>query len=195
MALTVTAKVTNIQNLAEARFCAGMGVEIVSFQLGDSGLSIDEAAGIAGWLAGIKVCIDTENLSDDFLIQSLEILQPDYLSVSETLLSNWNLNSDHGFILILNETSLSEIQTKIKTFTEKADYFEITYHPEWISDQNHDLFIELSNNSRVIISYKNLDELDELFRTGKIFRAISISKNDFNEDEFRQAIEMFEEMD
>ena len=195
MALTVTAKVTHIQSLAEARFCAGMGVEILSFLLDDNGLTLEEAAGIAGWLAGIKIAVDAVGIPEDNLKQQIEFLQPNYIIVSESQLESWQNQGEPGFILQLNDTDLLSIKNKISLFGDSAEFFEINYQPKWIENDHEDLFIEITNNARVMVAFHSLHELDSLFRTGKIFRSISLNKSNFTEDDFRKAIEMFEEMD
>jgi phosphoribosylanthranilate isomerase len=195
MALTVTAKVTNIRSLAEARFCAGMGVEILSFQLNDNGLPLEEAAGITGWLAGVKIAVDAIGLPEENLKQQIEFLQPSYITVSESQLISWQNQGDPGFILQLSDVDLLSIQNKINIFKDSAEFFEISYQSIWIENGQEDLFIEISNNSRIMVAFHSLDELDDLFRTGKIFRSISLNKSNFKEDDFRKAIEMFEEMD
>jgi len=195
MALTVTAKVTNIRSLAEARFCAGMGVEILSFQLNDNGLPLEEAAGITSWLAGVKIAVDAIGLPEENLKQQIEFLQPSYITVSESQLISWQNQGDPGFILQLSDVDLLSIQNKINIFKDSAEFFEISYQSTWIENGQEDLFIEISNNSRIMVAFHSLDELDDLFRTGKIFRSISLNKSNFKEDDFRKAIEMFEEMD
>lgn len=58
MALKTLVAVTDINNLSDARYCAGMGVDILSFNLsGDhlEGIKPEAVKEITGWLAGVQM--------------------------------------------------------------------------------------------------------------------------------------------
>lgn len=56
--LHLPVKVNSITNLTDARFCAGMGVEMLGFSMSEKHIrhiEADKVNGITGWLSGIKV--------------------------------------------------------------------------------------------------------------------------------------------
>jgi phosphoribosylanthranilate isomerase len=58
MALSTLTAVTEINNLSDARYCAGMGVDIIGFNLDQgqsSQVSPEAVREIAGWLAGVQL--------------------------------------------------------------------------------------------------------------------------------------------
>ena len=58
MALKTIVKISNVTNLSDARYCAGMGVEMIGFSLDENSEDYVDAtkfAGITGWLAGVKL--------------------------------------------------------------------------------------------------------------------------------------------
>jgi phosphoribosylanthranilate isomerase len=58
MALNTLTAVTEINNLSDARYCAGMGVDIIGFNLGHgqaSPVSPEAVREISGWLAGVQI--------------------------------------------------------------------------------------------------------------------------------------------
>ena len=58
MSLSILTIVNNINNLSDARYCAGMGVDILGFNLtpGEYGYVTPEAVqDITGWLAGVQI--------------------------------------------------------------------------------------------------------------------------------------------
>jgi phosphoribosylanthranilate isomerase len=58
MALSTLTAVTEINNLSDARYCAGMGVDIIGFNLDKgqaSGVTPEAVREIAGWLAGVQL--------------------------------------------------------------------------------------------------------------------------------------------
>ena len=74
-------KVSNINNLSDARYCAGMGVEMLGFSMDQ--LSFDKFKEMRGWLAGVKVVGETDSQDILKIIELSETYQPDYLQVSD----------------------------------------------------------------------------------------------------------------
>jgi phosphoribosylanthranilate isomerase len=88
MTLLTKVKAGNITNLSNARYCAGMGVDIIGFPIKsgpDSRMEISKIKEITGWLAGIKTALEfhEEDLSVDenFIKEVLNELTPDYIQI------------------------------------------------------------------------------------------------------------------
>jgi phosphoribosylanthranilate isomerase len=79
--LRTIVKVSNINNLSDARYCAGMGVEMLGFSMDE--LSFEKFKEMRGWLAGVKVVGETDSQDILKIIELNEIYQPDYLEVSD----------------------------------------------------------------------------------------------------------------
>jgi phosphoribosylanthranilate isomerase len=65
MALKTRVFVNGVTNLHDARYCAGMGVEMVSFPLGEdkpNALSVKDFQEISQWLAGISLGAEADAL-------------------------------------------------------------------------------------------------------------------------------------
>jgi phosphoribosylanthranilate isomerase len=84
MSLQTVVKAGNITNLSDARYCAGMGVEIIGFPTGNPLFEPSKIKEIAGWLSGVKIALelDETTIQDPALPALLDILQPDYLQVA-----------------------------------------------------------------------------------------------------------------
>ncbi len=83
MALKRIVKVGNITNLSDARYCSGMGVDMLGFQVVE-GLENHLPAAtyqeIKGWIAGPKVVVELYGIKDPTAFQKiLEDYQPDLL--------------------------------------------------------------------------------------------------------------------
>ncbi len=78
--LKTTIKVSNINNLSDARYCAGMGVEMLGFSMDD--LSFEKFKEMRSWLAGVKVVGETDSQDILKIIDLNELYQPDYLQFS-----------------------------------------------------------------------------------------------------------------
>ena len=79
--LKTTIKVSNINNLSDARYCAGMGVEMLGFSMDE--LDFDKFKEMRGWLAGVQIVGETDSKDILTIIDLVEKYQPDYLEVSD----------------------------------------------------------------------------------------------------------------
>ena len=78
--LKTIVKVTGIQNLSDARYCAGMGVEMLGFPFPE--LPVEKFKEIKSWLAGVSIVgeFSTKNVSE--IKTWIESYQPDKIQVS-----------------------------------------------------------------------------------------------------------------
>jgi phosphoribosylanthranilate isomerase len=79
--LKTTIKVSNLNNLSDARYCAGMGVEMLGFSMDE--LDFDKFKEMRGWLAGVQIVGETNSNDISTIIDLVERYQPDYLEVSD----------------------------------------------------------------------------------------------------------------
>lgn len=86
MSLRTTVKVSHISNLSDARYCSGMGVEMLGFRVipgADHYLSPNVYQDIRGWLAGPGIVAELYGLTSE--AQILDVVQtyaPDYFELS-----------------------------------------------------------------------------------------------------------------
>lgn len=85
MALKTFVKVGSINNLTDARYCAGMGVDLLGFQVIEGAahyISAKAFQEIRGWVSGPQVVAEIYGLSDPAILNSiLENYRPDYLEL------------------------------------------------------------------------------------------------------------------
>jgi phosphoribosylanthranilate isomerase len=114
MSLQTHVKAGNITNLTDARYCAGMGVEIIGFPIGKSNVQAIEPAKIKeilGWVSGIKIAlefIDSE-FDKEFISGIIQELKPDYFQVSYTLQKELKKITDIPLLLSTSESELLPI--------------------------------------------------------------------------------------
>ena len=88
MALKTFVKISNVTNLSDARYCAGMGVDLIGFSIdpdSDFYVSPEKAVEIAEWLAGVEFVAefygtDVNNLKSriaDYPISYVEYSRPE----------------------------------------------------------------------------------------------------------------------
>ena len=80
--LKTKVKVSAIENLSDARYCAGMGVEWLGFSMTD--VPLDKFNEIRNWLSGVQIVGEAFNCSEDQIITLCESYQPDVLEISSS---------------------------------------------------------------------------------------------------------------
>ncbi len=93
--LKIKVKVSKVTNLSEARYCAGMGVDFLSFPV--SQVDPKTFAEITGWVAGPKFGVeinsdDYDQYKADFVdtnCESLDTLQQDQLAFVHLSVNEW----------------------------------------------------------------------------------------------------------
>lgn len=89
MALQTFVKISNITNLSDARYCAGMGVDLLGFSMdADAPDYVDPKrfADIRQWVAGVQIVGETSSTNPETIETLLETYQPDVLQVDESAL-------------------------------------------------------------------------------------------------------------
>jgi phosphoribosylanthranilate isomerase len=62
MALKTKVKVGNITNLSDARYCAGMGVDLLGFPItGDRAITLEKFKEINGWITGPELVLEIDS--------------------------------------------------------------------------------------------------------------------------------------
>lgn len=78
--LKTLVKISNISNLSDARYCAGMGVELLGFSMDN--LAIGRFTEIRNWVAGVQIVGETDANDATIILEKIEIYKPDYLQVN-----------------------------------------------------------------------------------------------------------------
>lgn len=118
--LRLPVKVNSITNLTDARFCAGMGVEMLGFSMSEKHerhIKTEKANGITGWLSGVKVvseCYFGEKT--DILIETAKGISAEVIEIDAIM---YKPNSIPDFNLILR-LSVSEWETVNAVLPENA---------------------------------------------------------------------------
>jgi phosphoribosylanthranilate isomerase len=72
--LTNTVKISNVTNLSDARYCAGMGVEMLGFSIDEDSsnyISPKKFEEICSWLSGITLVAETSQTNPEAIINAL----------------------------------------------------------------------------------------------------------------------------
>jgi phosphoribosylanthranilate isomerase len=149
MALRTKVKVGRITNLSDARYCAGMGVDMLGFSIsGPNSITFEKFKEINGWITGPQLVLEINSLEDvgvavsTFYATCLEIkadwlsrltIEKDILLIVRVDLNSWSENSfsdslSESILHVLienynhgNEQALKEITNKFSVLIEIND--------------------------------------------------------------------------
>ncbi|GAB4041525.1 phosphoribosylanthranilate isomerase [Spirosoma gilvum] len=127
MALKTLVKISNVTNLSDARYCAGMGVDMLGFSMDvDSPDYIEprKFEEIRGWVAGVQIVGETSTTDPEAIEQLLATYQPDILQVDEAALLPYLSTFGKSLILRVNlsQMTLDQLDTLFHTGASGADY-------------------------------------------------------------------------
>jgi phosphoribosylanthranilate isomerase len=127
MALRTTVKISNVTNLSDARYCAGMGVELLGFSMDADSLGYVDPTRFGemrGWVAGIHIVGETRSADPDTIEQLLGTYQPDVLQVDEAALLPYLSTFGKPLILRveLSSTTLTHLDALAATDIPGIDY-------------------------------------------------------------------------
>ena len=86
MALKTFVKISNITNLSDARYCSGMMVDLLGFNIDPSSerrVSATDYREIAEWISGVSFVGEFENADKDNICQALHEYSIDYIQISD----------------------------------------------------------------------------------------------------------------
>ena len=89
MSLKTLVKVSNVTNLSDARYCAGMGVEMIGFVMDKHSVdyvSSEKMKEIKSWVAGIQVVGETQSIDYEEVKNFVESYEIDVLQISDASL-------------------------------------------------------------------------------------------------------------
>ncbi len=84
--LTNIVKISNVTNLSDARYCAGMGVEMLGFSIDQSSrnyVSPKKFGEISSWIAGVKFVIETSEVDTEKIKEQINNYAVDFLEINE----------------------------------------------------------------------------------------------------------------
>ncbi len=125
--LKTIVKISNVTNLSDARYCAGMGVEMIGFSMdetNDSHVDLKKFQDIRSWIAGVQIVVETDATDAEIILDKIAQYQPDAIQVSHAELLPW-LKSETVKPLILQVEADQDADT-IEEILDKNALF-VTY--------------------------------------------------------------------
>lgn len=162
--LKTLVKVSGVNNLSNARYCAGMGVDMLGFDM-DS-MPIEQFNEIKNWVSGVKIVGESKSENVDFILEKIAQFRPDLIEIDnlETAIELYHLSDIE---IILNENVIKGNLL----YPENIQYL----HFQSIDNAKIEHYFEDRGLPKLIISAKNLTE-NNIEITGNKF-GISINSD------------------
>ncbi|WP_281613707.1 hypothetical protein [Flammeovirga sp. SubArs3] len=151
MGLKTRVFVSDVDNLGDGRYCAGMGVEMIGFPIEESHpryVSADKYKEIASWLAGIKFAGEVYSSADvDFAAyDAIETIVTDNPALVDDL-----SNKGKTLMYKIEVTSLEETEQQMSMLEQKVDLFLLEFSAD-LTAQDYASIRQLTEEYKVIIA-------------------------------------------
>ena len=151
MALKTFVKVSSVNNLSDARYCAGMEVNLIGFNLEEDNknyISPDNQKELAEWLSGVQYVGEFENYSIEKVQSTIENYSLDYIQVEA--ISDIETLSTLGMPIILkiDITKLDHLQKDLP-----IAYLLVTSEDDQIDDGQMDAIKNSSASYKILLGF------------------------------------------
>jgi len=141
MALATFVKISNISNLSDARYCAGMMVDVLGFNIDSTAedfVSEGDFAEITEWVAGVKFAGEFTSASFDEIKEAIKLYPVDFVEIQDLELVEQVhlLGKPVIFRLTIDSTDdLSKLKSNLSYLDELATYVVIRSNHENLHDE------------------------------------------------------------
>jgi phosphoribosylanthranilate isomerase len=123
MSLRYPVKINRVNNLSEARYCAGMGVDMIGIS---NEISTEEYVAITNWITGVEICFDIYTLTSN-IIEVVNQLSPSFVETDNTQLINELKNQGNlKTIYRIESGTFAEISDKCEELNSIVSLFSIS---------------------------------------------------------------------
>ncbi len=158
MALIYSVYISDVDNLSDARYSAGMGVDFIGFRLDphdDGSLSPEKFKEISEWISGVKIVGEFGDANPYEVEVALSKFKVDYLLISDASQINAFTSFDIPIILkiIVNEESKSEMSSTLNYCSGFVEYFLLESRKEVLGEKEIKLINTYSTQFPILLGY------------------------------------------
>ncbi len=147
MALKTLVKVSGVNNLSNARYCAGMGVEMLGFDM--DAMSIEQFNEIRNWVAGVKIVGETKEIDIEKVLEKIANFKPDLVEIIDFDLAVELYRKSNIEVIFVEKSVKSSLN-----YTDNIKYLEF----ENIDNESLKTYFSYAAEPYLLISEKNLRE-------------------------------------
>jgi len=202
MALSTFVYIRDVENLSDARYCAGMGVDMIGFRLDSSlenALDTPKFTEISNWISGVKLVGEFGKTPQEKIKDIITNASVDYLLVTEISQLEAHAALEKPLILQIDiHRSIDDQLSALNYTTAEFDYLLLTSAQSSLNDVDKKIIKELSAQYPVLLGF-GIDEqnamkvIDELNLEGISLAGSSEIRPGFKDyDELADILEALE---
>ena len=127
MALQTLVKISGITNLTDARYCAGMGVEMVGFGIDESTndfIGFQKIQDIIQWLSGVQLVGEITNQNIETVSEyGFDFLETANLQLIDNQVNSNGISSKIILKIVITQENLVQIPYILEKYHTKVSYF------------------------------------------------------------------------
>jgi len=160
MSLQTFVKVGAITNLSDARYCAGMGVDMLGFCLDPSAENFVDPAtftAITEWVAGVQVIGELDSVEPEAIAELRSRYRVDGLQLSHA--ANWAMLKSLNLVLICKvewtpDQTLADFKSQYENISPYVDYFLLESEADLpAADQTMDQLQQIAKQYPVLLGF------------------------------------------
>ncbi|PRY87213.1 phosphoribosylanthranilate isomerase [Mongoliibacter ruber] len=126
MALKTFVKISAVNNLSDARYCAGMQVNLMGFNLEENNknyISPEKFKEITDWLSGLEYIAEFEHTHPERILTHIQEYDGfQYIQIEEEIHLKMLVNTEYGIILKQTVNTISDLEDLIKKTASYQQY-------------------------------------------------------------------------
>lgn len=166
MSLKTKVKVGNITNLSDARYCAGMGVDLLGFNISEvnrQGIGASRFKEITDWISGPEFVLELPEGSVDGISEKYNVSLIE-LSASEISKLN-SLKSEQQFIIRIDLHDWKQHKKDLLRNIEAIKYLIVFNSHSFHDHEMKSIVTEIASDFSVLLGFEiNVQLLDEYLR-------------------------------
>ena len=159
MSLSTYVKIGNVSNLSDARYCAGMGVDVIGFPIdgsGQQGLTSEKFLEITEWISGIQLAGEFTDVSIEDIKLALQSYDLDIVEINQiNIVESVNLLGKPIFfrITLENEEDMAKLKSRLSYLDELVDSIIIRSSNPSLYDEIDEFLRYYGGNLRILKGY------------------------------------------
>ncbi|PWJ57220.1 phosphoribosylanthranilate isomerase [Dyadobacter jejuensis] len=158
--LSKTVKISHVTNLSDARYCAGMGVEMLGFDIDEASIHYvtPKVFGeLSAWIAGVKLVAETSSSDLTSILERIAEYPVDALEITDPALLQ-NLSSQTNLPLLLRvDADLygpSDLELMVERYGDMVSHFLlISNEGSALNDEWMNTFTTLSKEHSLLVGF------------------------------------------
>lgn len=158
MALSSFVYISDVENLSDARYSAGMGVDLLGFKLDpkdESSLKQEQFNEISEWISGVKIVGEFGDSNPDEVKELISNFKVDYLMVSnESQIHDFSMiGIPLIYKMIINDDNKKDLDSTLNYCSGTVDYFLMDSDQVELDEVDKNVICKYASKYPIVLGY------------------------------------------